>query len=88
MTERQANELLDIVGAAGYLDVPVTYVRRLVLEKRVTYHKVGKYVRFVPPTSTPWLTAGRVGAVRSPGHSQQIPKHSTDYEGVAALYTA
>jgi excisionase family DNA binding protein len=48
MTERQANELLDIVGAAGYLDVPVTYVRRLVLEKRVTYHKVGKYVRFRP----------------------------------------
>jgi excisionase family DNA binding protein len=38
--------LLDVSGAAAYLGVNEAFVRRLVLERRVRYYKVGKFVRF------------------------------------------
>ncbi len=49
---RQADEitegqlLLDVSGAAACLGVNEAFVRRLVLERRVRYYKVGKFVRF------------------------------------------
>jgi hypothetical protein len=35
-TGNPASDLLDVEGAAAYLGVPETYVRRMVLEGRVT----------------------------------------------------
>ena len=37
---------LDVDDAASYLKVPTSYIRRLVLERRVRFHKLGKYLRF------------------------------------------
>jgi len=37
---------LNVTEAATYLKVPPSYVRRLVLERRVRFHKLGKYLRF------------------------------------------
>jgi hypothetical protein len=53
--------------------VPVSYLRRLVLEKRVTYHKIGKYVRLSPADLDALVHAVRVEAVTSSSRSQQIP---------------
>jgi excisionase family DNA binding protein len=39
-------ELLDVAGAARHLGVTVVFVRRLVLERRIRYYKLGKFVRF------------------------------------------
>ena len=47
--------------AAAHLGVTVAFVRRLVLEKRVRYYKVGKFVRLHRLTWTPsWRPAGRI----------------------------
>lgn len=50
MTERQAP--LTLSEAAAYLNVTERYVRRLVAERRVAYHKVGRLLRFRRRTST------------------------------------
>lgn len=45
-TGPDAGHLLDVAGAARHLGVTEAFVRRLVLEKRIRYYKVGKFVRF------------------------------------------
>ncbi len=40
--------LIDIVQAAERLGVSVRFMRRLVDERRIPFHKIGKYVRFDP----------------------------------------
>jgi len=37
---------LDVAAAADWLSVDERFIRRLVAERRVTYHKVGRYLRF------------------------------------------
>lgn len=55
-----ADGLLDIAAAAAYLGVNETFIRRLVLERRVRYYKVGKFVRFLPADLQAFVLAGRV----------------------------
>ena len=50
---------LDVAGAAGHLGVSIAFIRRLVLEKRVRYYKVGKFVRFRPADLDAFVEAGR-----------------------------
>jgi excisionase family DNA binding protein len=57
-------ELLDLEDVAKRLDVPPRFVRRLVAERRITYHKVGRYVRFHERDITDYLAANRVEAMR------------------------
>ena len=52
--------LLDVAGAAAHLGVSEAFVRRLVLEKRVRYYKVGKFVRFRPGDLEAFVDAGRI----------------------------
>jgi excisionase family DNA binding protein len=40
------SDWIDVPSAAEHLGVPVSFVRRLVLERRIRYYKMGKYVRF------------------------------------------
>ena len=40
------------------------FVRRLVAERRIPYHKVGKYVRFHPDDIADYIQSGRVDPVR------------------------
>jgi excisionase family DNA binding protein len=55
----EGNVLLDIAGAAAYLGVSEAFVRRLVLERRVRYYKVGKFVRFRAFDLDAFVEAGR-----------------------------
>ena len=58
MTERQAP--LTLSEAAAYLNVTERYVRRLVAERRVAYHKVGRLLRFRRADLDALFEAGRV----------------------------
>lgn len=40
------NKYVTVEDAACYLGVPEGYIRRLVAERRVDFHKIGKHVRF------------------------------------------
>ena len=51
--------LLDVAGAAVYLGVTEPFVRRLVLERRVRYFKLGKFVRFRAADLDAFVETGR-----------------------------
>lgn len=53
------SSLLDVSGAATYLGVTEAFVRRLVLERRVRYFKLGKFVRFRTADLDAFIEAGR-----------------------------
>lgn len=55
----QNGVLLDVAGAAAQLGVSEAFVRRLVLERRVRYFKVGKLLRFRPSDLDAFVEAGR-----------------------------
>jgi len=54
--------LLDVESAALYLSVTVPFMRRLVNERRIAFHKVGRYVRFKPEDLNAFVESGRVEA--------------------------
>lgn len=62
-----APELLNVDQLARRLGITVRHhVRRLVAEKRVSYYKVGRLVRFDPAEIATWLEGRRVEGARSP----------------------
>ena len=67
--ERRKNQrqlpLLDIAGLAIQLGVTERFVRRLVEDNRVPYHKIGKFVRFHPDDITAWVASKRVTQVHT-----------------------
>lgn len=52
--------LLGILEVAERLGTSERFVRRLVAERRVPFHKVGKFVRFDPEDIDTWLADHRV----------------------------
>jgi excisionase family DNA binding protein len=44
----KTDRLLTVADVAEELRVPERFVRRLIFEKRIRYHKVGRYVRIAP----------------------------------------
>lgn len=52
--------LLSLDETAEYLTVSPRFVRRLVAERRISYHKVGKYLRFDAADLDEWLDDVRV----------------------------
>jgi len=54
-----ASPLLDVGGAAAHLGVSEAFVRRLILERRVRYFKLGKFVRFRAIDLDAFVEAGR-----------------------------
>ena len=52
--------LLTIEEVAAMLNVGPRFVRRLVAERRIAFHKVGHYVRFDAVDVAAWIAAGRV----------------------------
>jgi len=55
-----ADELLTVAELALVLKVEVRFVRRLVAERRIPFHKVGKFVRFYRSDVDDFVSAGRV----------------------------
>jgi excisionase family DNA binding protein len=54
---------LDLAQAAAYLNVSERFVRRLVAERRIAFHKVGHFLRFRAADLDAFLEAGRVEPV-------------------------
>ena len=52
--------LLDYEAAAAYLGANPSFLRRLVLERRVRYYKIGKFVRFRAVDLDAFVNEGRV----------------------------
>jgi excisionase family DNA binding protein len=51
---------LTVVEAAEYLNTSVRFVRRLVGERRIPFHRVGRHVRIAVSDLDGFLQAGRV----------------------------
>ena len=51
---------LTLGEAANYLNVTERYMRRLVAERRIAYHKLGRLLRFRRADLEDFLQAGRV----------------------------
>jgi excisionase family DNA binding protein len=58
-----AGGYLSVQEAAEYLSTSVRFIRRLVAERRVAFHKVGKFVRFAVSDLDAFVAAGRVEPV-------------------------
>ncbi len=54
---------LTLAQAAAYLNVSERFVRRLVAERRIAFHKVGHFLRFQAADLDAFLEAGRVEPV-------------------------
>lgn len=57
------DELLTVQELALVLKVEVRFVRRLVAERRIPFHKVGKFIRFYRHDVEAFIAAGRVEPV-------------------------
>jgi excisionase family DNA binding protein len=56
------NKLLTVEEAADRLGTSVRFVRRLVLERRIAYIKVGRHVRIAEADLMGFVAAGRIEA--------------------------
>jgi excisionase family DNA binding protein len=56
--------LLDVAALADRLGVGERLIRRLVDQRRIPFHKIGKYVRFDPEDVSQWVDRCKVDAVR------------------------
>lgn len=54
---------LSVPEAAEYLNTSVRFIRRLIAERRVAFHKLGKHVRFAVSDLDEYVSAGRVEPV-------------------------
>jgi excisionase family DNA binding protein len=59
-----ANALVDIAEVARRLGVEVRFVRRLVAERRIDFHKVGRLLRFDPADVERFIQRSRVPGLR------------------------
>jgi excisionase family DNA binding protein len=55
--------LLDVNTAADYLGVSERFIRRLVAERRIPYHKLGRFVRIAQSDLDTLLAANRRDAI-------------------------
>ena len=60
LTSGQNDQLLTVAQAGDYLGTGERFVRRLITERRITYVKLGKYVRLQRSVLDAFIEAGRV----------------------------
>lgn len=54
---------LTVPETAAYLNTSERFVRRLVAERRIAFHHVGKHIRFALSDLDEWLTTSRVESI-------------------------
>jgi excisionase family DNA binding protein len=59
------DKLLTTEEVADWLGTTPRHVRRLVFERRITYRRLGRYVRFHPADVAEYVAANRVEVARS-----------------------
>jgi excisionase family DNA binding protein len=70
-----APPLLDVNEVARRLGTKPRFVRRLIAERRIEFHKVGRYVRISEPALAEFIKAGRVPPMESSDmwrHNRQV----------------
>ena len=70
--------LLDSSEVAGMLGITERHVRRLVLERRIPFAKVGRFVRFDPRDIELWVQAAKVPTVTPRRHHGAGPAQGDD----------
>ena len=60
-------QYLTVPETAAYLNTSVRFVRRLVAERRIAFHKVGSHVRFALSDLDAWLQEARVEPITGAG---------------------
>lgn len=63
----QPRAYLTAQEAASYLNTSLRFVRRLIAERRIAFHKVGSHVRISTADLDAFLLAGRVEPTPMPG---------------------
>jgi excisionase family DNA binding protein len=58
---------LTVLETADYLNTSERFVRRLITERRIAFHHVGRHVRFALSDVEAWLAAQRVEPFRTAG---------------------
>ena len=61
---RHHREMLDVPATAAYLGVTERMIRRLIAERRIPFHHVGKFIRFDLEDLDDFVDQGRVEASR------------------------
>lgn len=59
-----ASQYLTVPQTAEYLNTSERFVRRLVAERRIAFHRVGRHVRFAVADLDAWLSGCRVEPIR------------------------
>ena len=65
--------MMDIDEVAWRLGTSVRHIRRLVLERRIPFHKIGGKLRFDPAVIDEWVTGSLVPAIQEPDWVRPIP---------------
>ena len=54
---------LTVQEAADYLNTSVRFIRRIIAERRIAFHKVGRHVRLSVADLDAFVAAGRVAPI-------------------------
>lgn len=65
---------LSVAEAAEHLNTSERFVRRLVSERRVPFHKVGRHVRFAKSDLDEFVRRGRVEAITSESVARDLAR--------------
>ncbi len=65
MSGGEGTHLLTVEQAAERLNTKPRFIRRLIAERRIEFHRVGRHVRISERALTEFIEAGRVAPVRS-----------------------
>ena len=66
--------LLDVNEVARRLGTKPRFVRRLIAERRIEFHKLGRYVRISEPALAEFIKAGRVESMSMAGVRPRITR--------------
>jgi excisionase family DNA binding protein len=58
------DRLLTVAEAAEAMGTPARFVRRLIAERRIAFHHIGRHVRLRASDVNAFISAGRVEALR------------------------
>ena len=66
--QKNRRPLVDVSAAAAYMGVSPRFMRRLVAERRITFVKLGRHLRFELGDLDSFIIAGRVEAIAQFAH--------------------
>jgi excisionase family DNA binding protein len=70
--EAMERKYLNVQDAATYLGTSVRFIRRLIAERRIAFHKVGRHVRLAVADLDEFARAGRVEPITADGVQRDL----------------